>query len=93
MCLVEGEIVSWLRGVGKEMRCRWVRGGEGEDCDVRVRVSCMITHNKTSFRQMIFFVYLEHESWTRKTMENSWTGNNRWKRVCSSDDQDSNGEM
>jgi hypothetical protein len=22
----------------------------------------------------MFFVYLEHESWTRKTMESSWTG-------------------
>ncbi len=69
MCLVEGEVGSWLRGVGKEMRCR------------------------PSFRQMMFFVYLEHESWTRKTMEISWTGNNRWKYVCSSDDQDSNGEI
>ncbi len=46
MCLVEGEIVSWLRGVGKEMRCRWVRGGEGEDCDVRV----IITHSETIFQ-------------------------------------------
>jgi len=91
--LSEGEIVSWLRGVGKEMRCRWVRGGEGEDCDVRVRVSCIITHSETIFQANDILCFLEHESWTRKTMENSWTGNNCWKRVCSSDDQDSNGEM
>lgn len=90
--LSEGEIVSWLRGVGKEMRCRWVGGG-GKDCDVRARVSCIITHSETIFQANDVLCFSEHESWTRKTMENSWTGNNRWKGVCSSDDQDSNGEM
>ncbi len=33
-----------------EIRCRWVEGDGGEDCDVRVRVSCIITRSETIFQ-------------------------------------------